>query len=65
MNCYDCPPDRQRTAVAVCHRCHAGVCSEHVYERKSSVHEVHGTGLATQHRPARLLSCEVCHAAEE
>lgn len=63
MNCFDCLPERERAAVAVCHRCGAGVCPEHVHHGRQPVHEVHGTGLATQRKSARLLSCGVCHEA--
>ncbi|MCF6525366.1 DUF2180 family protein [Streptomyces sp. JJ36] len=63
MFCYDCLPERETTAVAVCHRCGAGVCSEHVHQGREPVHEVHGTGVATQSTAARQLSCGVCHAA--
>ncbi|AXK36307.1 DUF2180 family protein [Streptomyces armeniacus] len=64
MNCFDCPPDRERTAVAVCHRCGAGLCRDHAHTGVETVHAVHGTGRATHTPSARRLSCGTCREAE-
>ena len=64
MNCLDCHPD-EAPAVAVCGRCGAGLCAEHVIESEEYL-----TFLMPINRPvpaappARKLRCARCAAAE-
>ncbi len=64
MNCLNCHPD-QTPAVAVCGRCGAGLCAEHVSESDEYL-----TFLMPVNRPvpasppARKLRCARCAAAE-
>jgi len=64
MNCLDCHP-HTTPAVAICGRCGAGLCAEHIIEG-----EEHLTFTAPINRvvevspPARHLRCDRCAAAE-
>ena len=64
MNCLDCLPD-EIPAVAVCGRCGAGLCLEHLIES-----DEHLTFRMPINRPvpaeppARKLRCGRCAAAE-
>lgn len=65
MNCYDCPAQHDSgVAVAVCSRCGAGLCRDHVHVAPQTVHEAAGTGVYTHTPDARRLTCSVCHEAE-
>ncbi|ATL29344.1 DUF2180 family protein [Streptomyces formicae] len=66
MNCYDCHTQERPgiPAVAICHRCGAGLCPDHAHATPTTLHRVHGTGLATGPRPARRITCHTCRAAE-
>ncbi|MFJ8932885.1 MULTISPECIES: DUF2180 family protein [unclassified Streptomyces] len=65
MNCYDCAQaERTVPAVAACHRCGVGVCSEHVTLTSGPVHRTTGMGLSDSPHLARQASCPVCHRAE-
>jgi hypothetical protein len=65
MNCLDCHPS-DTPAVAICGRCGAGLCAEHVIES-----DEHLTFLMPINRPmpadppARKLRCARCAAAED
>ena len=67
MNCFECATTGITVAaVAVCHDCGAGVCTDHAVTR-----EHHLTRTATINRviivepPARLIRCHVCTAAHD
>jgi hypothetical protein len=65
MNCYDCLNRQETTvAVAVCSRCGAGLCLNHVHVAPQVVHETEGTGRATHSPNARRFTCGLCHEAE-
>ncbi|MFH0241544.1 DUF2180 family protein [Streptomyces sp. HK10] len=65
MNCYEClTRDRTTTAVAVCSRCHLGLCPEHLRIESELVSEPRGMGQVTQTPEARRALCEVCARAE-
>ncbi|MFG3256813.1 DUF2180 family protein [Streptomyces sp. NPDC048172] len=65
MDCYDClPRAAERHAVAVCRRCGAGLCVDHVRLSPETVHQVAGTGTASSEKRARRITCGVCHEAE-
>jgi hypothetical protein len=64
MNCMDCSQDV--TAVAVCGRCGAGLCREHLVETNEHLTfnmPINRPVRATP--PARKLRCSRCAAAEE
>ena len=69
MNCYDCLPRETghpstTPAVAVCRRCGAGLCVDHVRAEPETIHQVAGTGTASS-EGARRLTCALCHDAEQ
>lgn len=65
MNCYEChSQDRATPAVAVCSRCHVGLCPAHVRIEARTVTESRGMGQVTQDPEARRALCEVCARAE-
>ncbi|MFP8962351.1 DUF2180 family protein [Streptomyces nanhaiensis] len=65
MNCYEClTRERTTTAVAVCSRCHVGLCPEHLRIDSQLVREPRGMGQVTQTPEARRALCEVCERAE-
>ncbi len=65
MNCLDCHPN-ETPAVAVCGRCGAGLCAEHLIESDQYL-----TFLMPINRPVpvdpptRKLRCMRCTAAEQ
>lgn len=66
MHCYDCAADAlrpvQSSAVAVCARCGAGMCSGHLNVSRVPVD---GTaGSSAQLPEARRLTCGICSEAE-
>ena len=65
MNCLDCHPD-EMTAVAVCGRCGAGLCAEHLIETDEYLTfpmAIYASAEASP--PARKLRCLRCAAAED
>ena len=65
MNCYDClARQKLTTAAAVCARCGAGLCLDHVHVAPQAVHESAGTGRSVHTSDARRFTCGVCHEAE-
>ncbi|HZG04041.1 MAG TPA: DUF2180 family protein [Streptomyces sp.] len=65
MNCYECQAQgRTTTAVAVCSRCHVGLCPEHLRMETEIVSEPRGMGQVSQKPEARRALCEVCQRAE-
>lgn len=65
MNCLDCDPD-EVTAIAVCGRCGAGLCAEHLIEADEYLTfpmPIYATAEASP--LARKLRCLRCVAAEE
>lgn len=65
MNCYDCLLDgATTTAAAVCTRCGAGLCADHLRVTPETVHEPAGTGTSTHTPSARRITCLRCHEAE-
>lgn len=65
MNCFECHASGAVSpSIAVCRRCGAGLCAEHVTTGSDTLHRPAGTGLATNPRPARRLTCPTCHQAE-
>ncbi|GAA2406312.1 hypothetical protein GCM10010420_37770 [Streptomyces glaucosporus] len=65
MNCYECHSEgRTATAVAVCSRCHAGLCPDHLTVESRLVREPRGMGQVTQGPEARRVLCGVCARAE-
>ncbi|MFC7309586.1 DUF2180 family protein [Streptomyces monticola] len=65
MNCYDCLPGATTTpAVAVCTRCGAALCRDHLYAGTTEVHDTPGLGRATHEVAARRITCRVCAGAE-
>ncbi|GAA2424229.1 DUF2180 family protein [Streptomyces macrosporus] len=65
MNCYECRSGGRTTAaIAVCSRCHVGMCPEHLRIEAELVHEPRGMGQVTQGPEARRALCEVCARAE-
>ncbi|MFM9369964.1 DUF2180 family protein [Streptomyces sp. Da 82-17] len=66
MNCYECAQRGGTTeAVAVCRRCGAGICPEHVYTETQELQETANPGKVMPERPARRLTCPTCNAAEQ
>ena len=65
MNCLDCHPD-EVAAVAVCGRCGAGLCDEHLIETDEyQTFHMAINASAEASPPARKLRCLRCAAAEE
>lgn len=64
MNCYDCPDNIATPAVAVCVRCGAAVCREHLHESHVLTQDVTGTGRATHGEPLRHITCLACRRTE-
>jgi hypothetical protein len=67
MNCYVCDEhDRTREAVAVCHNCSAGLCREHLFERRREVTTTVPLGrTVTLPIAAREILCHICKKALE
>jgi hypothetical protein len=64
MNCLDCQPD-ETPAVAVCGRCGAGLCAEHLVESDEYLMFTRPINrLVPATPPARKLRCARCTAAE-
>ncbi|MGW1544656.1 DUF2180 family protein [Streptomyces sp. NPDC002309] len=63
MHCYDCAADAlrpvQSSAVAVCARCGAGMCSGHLIVSRVPI-----PGASAQVPEARRLTCDICFEAE-
>lgn len=65
MNCYDCVlSDRTTPAVAVCARCGAALCREHIRTSHLPVKETTGLGPSEHEKEARRLTCSICYGAE-
>lgn len=65
MNCYDCHRlGRTTPALAMCRRCGAAVCAEHLTVHPEEIQRVDGVGRTTSSQPARRFTCAVCHVAE-
>jgi hypothetical protein len=65
MNCLDCG-DLPSPAVAMCARCGAGLCSEHVVVRDETLTvRVPINRPVAVWPPARRLRCARCDAAEQ
>ena len=65
MNCFDCAlRHEESTAVAVCHRCGVGVCTDDAYVTEVFIHRPLGMVRSTLPVPARQVACATCHAAE-
>jgi hypothetical protein len=63
MNCMDCSEDV--TAVAVCGRCGAGLCRDHLVEREEQLVVLKPINRPVGVEPAaRRLRCRRCDAAE-
>jgi hypothetical protein len=64
VNCLDCQPT-ETSAVAVCGRCGAGLCTEHVVETDEYLVFLQPINLPVPARPpARKRRCVRCDAAE-
>jgi hypothetical protein len=64
MNCLDCHPI-QNDAVAICGRCGAGLCVEHLIESEEPLTFVAPINArVSADPPARRLRCAHCAAAE-
>lgn len=64
MTCLDCHPD-DNPAVAVCARCGAGVCREHLVESDEYLTFVLPVDRPVPaFPPTRRLRCQRCAAAE-
>ena len=65
MNCYDCSVGGGSSpAVAVCSRCGASVCRDHVRIRVDDVVRHSSTGFArVVGPPGRSLRCATCNDA--
>ena len=64
MNCLDCLPD-EIPAVAVCGRCGAGLCAEHLIESDEHLtFQMPINRPVAAEPPARKLRCARCAAAE-
>ncbi|TFV30121.1 DUF2180 family protein [Streptomyces sp. T1317-0309] len=67
MRCFDCPdpetgsPDTE--AVALCRRCGAALCRQHLITLERSVHRPAGLGPATSPIPVRRILCSWCNRA--
>ncbi|MFE5189757.1 DUF2180 family protein [Streptomyces sp. NPDC056628] len=66
MKCYECDrSDRATDAVAVCQVCGAAVCAEHVHTEPVQIRGSAQPGKVIHSRPARRMTCPVCHTAEK
>jgi len=67
MNCYQCDQDSvQRAAVALCHQCLAGLCSEHAVATPREVTMVVPLGrVVALPISEREFLCHVCKQALE
>jgi hypothetical protein len=64
MNCLDCHP-RTAAAVAICGRCGAGLCAEHIIETEDHLTFIAPINRSLQVAPSvRHLRCSRCAAAE-
>ena len=64
MNCLDCHP-RTTPAVAICGRCGAGVCADHIVETDDYLTFTAVINREVQVSPSvRHLRCSRCAAAE-
>ena len=64
MNCLDCQPG-ETPAVAVCGRCGAGLCTDHLIESEEHLTFLMPIRVPVQASPpARKLRCSRCAAAE-
>lgn len=64
MNCLDCHP-RDTPAVAICGRCGAGLCAEHIVETDDYLTFTAPINRPVQvSPPVRHLRCSRCAAAE-
>ncbi|WP_127361136.1 DUF2180 family protein [Actinacidiphila soli] len=62
MNCYDCAQlGRTTAATAVCRRCGAALCPDHVPVASDDIQRVDGRGLTSPTLTAHRLTC---HDAE-
>jgi hypothetical protein len=65
MNCLDCHPDTTTAAVAICGRCGAGLCVEHIVETEDYLTFIAPINRPVQVAPSvRHLRCGRCAAAE-
>ncbi|KAB2588689.1 DUF2180 family protein [Streptomyces arboris] len=66
MNCYECRKESgvATSAEAVCQRCGAAVCADHLRVEKQELHQQVGLGKRTQELPARRMLCTFCDGAE-
>jgi hypothetical protein len=65
MNCLDCHPDTSTPAVAICGRCGAGLCAEHIVETDDYLTFTAPINRPVQVAPSvRHLRCSRCAAAE-
>ena len=65
MNCLDCHPDTTTAAVAICGRCGAGLCADHVVETDDYLTFTAPINRPVQVSPSvRHLRCTRCAAAE-
>lgn len=66
MNCYECRKEGRvaGSAEAVCQRCGAGVCADHLRVEMQELHQQAGLGKLTKNRPVRRMLCTVCEEAE-
>lgn len=62
MNCYECATQgKERAAVAVCHRCSAGLCMEHTVEiSRTVVRREPINRLVPVPTPGREFLCKSC-----
>ncbi|MFI1159145.1 DUF2180 family protein [Streptomyces sioyaensis] len=65
MNCYDCAPDADAAAVAICRNCGAALCEQHALSAPQTVVRVHGVGKTTAPAMARRIVCTVCRGATQ
>lgn len=62
MNCYECATKgKERMAVAICHRCSAGLCLEHAVEvARTVVRREPINRLVAVTTPGREFLCKTC-----
>ncbi len=67
MNCLECVRgDRTTTAVAVCGRCGAGLCRDHLHEGGETLTVMAPIARQVPVEPlARRLRCAECESAEK
>jgi hypothetical protein len=65
MNCYDCAITGAVTAaIAVCHDCGAGVCTEHATTTRHHLTRIVPLNRRVPIEPAaRIIRCSTCAAA--